>query len=323
MKFNRSNKQQVTQQQAQTASVPLSQRRLKTKPALTLIAVLFLGNIFWFFIWLLPFDNESKSEEEIVATVGDTEITKQQWISQMEELYGRETLQSIVNLEVMEQAAKSNKIKVSDEEIDLELKLLRSIQDVNDTTLANLTDEQLREKIRSQLILEKVIAQDIVIEEGEAAAYYEENKSLYNIETSYKTSILVVASEQEAKEALQEIEKGSDFAVLARERSLHKTSASLGGDIGFITSQQEGIDGAIATAASELSPGNISEPIELEDGTFALVLVRDMMEGQSFTFKEVQSQIERELAIEQLSGSVTPEMFWSEFDAWWFYGDSK
>lgn len=320
MRFNRSNNEQVPQQ---TASVPLSQRRLKTKPALTLIAVLFLGNIFWFLLWLLPSGESSKGDEEVVATVGKTEITKQQWVSQMEELYGRETLQSIVNLEVMEQAAKKNKIKVTDEEIELELKLLRSVQDVNDTTLANLSDEQLRDKIRSQIILEKVIAQDIVIEDGEAAKYYEENKSLYNIETSFKTSILVVASKQEAEKALEEIEKGSDFAVLARERSLHKTSASLGGDIGYITEQQEGIDEAITTAASKLQLGKFSEPIKLEDGSFAVVVVRDIIEGQSFTFEEVQKQIERELAIEQLSGSVTPEMFWAEYDAWWFFGDSK
>lgn len=320
MRFNRSNNEQAPQQ---TASVPLSQRRLKTKPALTLIAVLFLGNIFWFLLWSLPSGESSKGDEEVVATVGKTEITKQQWVSQMEELYGRETLQSIVNLEVMEQAAKKNKIKVTDEEIELELKLLRSVQDVNDTTLANLSDEQLRDKIRSQIILEKVIAQDIVIEDGEAAKYYEENKSLYNIETSFKTSILVVASKQEAEKALEEIEKGSDFAVLARERSLHKTSASLGGDIGYITEQQEGIDEAITVAASKLQLGKFSEPIKLEDGSFAVVVVRDIIEGQSFTFEEVQKQIERELAIEQLSGSVTPEMFWAEYDAWWFFGDSK
>ena len=321
MKFNRSNNQQQQPQQ-QAASVPLSQRRLKTKPALTLIAVLFLGNIFWFLLWLLPFGDNNKGDEEIVATIGDTDITKQQWISEMEELYGKDTLQNIVNKEVMAQAAKKNKIEVTDKEIDLELKLMRSVQDVNDTTLANLNDTQLRDKIRSQLILEKVLARDIVIEDGEAATYYEENKSLYNIDSSFKTSILVVASKEEAMRALEEIGKGSDFAVLARERSLHSTSASLGGDIGYITAQQEGVDEAIVKAASELQVGEMSEPIELADGQVALVVVRDVIEDQSFTFEEVESHIERELAIEQLSGTVTPEMFWAEFDARWFYGEN-
>ena len=311
------------QTQAQAANVPLSQRRLKTKPALTLIAVLFLGNIFWFFLWLLPFGDKNDGDEEIVATVAETTITKQQWISQMEELYGKETLQNMVNLAVMEQAAKKNKIEVTDEEIDLEVKLLRSVQDVNDTTLANLSDDQLRDKIRSQLILEKVLAKEIVIEEDQAVTYYEENKSLYNIDTAFKTSILVVASEDEANKALQEIEKGSDFAVLARERSLHATSASLGGDIGYITAEQEGIDKAIAASASELKADALSDPVKLEDGRFAIIKVLDILEGQSFTFDEVKAQIERELAIEQLAGTVTPEMFWTEFDATWFYGESK
>ena len=322
MRLTPNNKQNPNPNTTQTASVPLSQRRLKTKPALTLIAILFIGNIFWFFLWLLPFgDHKSTNEEEVVASVGDVDITKQQWISSMEELYGKETLQTMVNAAVMEEAAKKNKIQVTDTEIDLEIKLLHSAQDINDTTLSNLNDKQLREKIREQLILEKVLAKDIVIDEEQAATYYEENKSLYNIETAYRTSILVVASEDEANKTLEEINKGSDFAVLARERSLHKSSASLGGDIGYITADQTEIDEAISKAASKLKANEISKSIELEDGRFALVMVLDVLEGQSFTFDEVKSQIERELAIEQIAGTITPEMFWAEFNASWLYSE--
>ena len=35
-------------------NVPLTQRRLKTKPTLMLLAILLLGNLFWFMLWLLP-----------------------------------------------------------------------------------------------------------------------------------------------------------------------------------------------------------------------------------------------------------------------------
>ena len=324
MRSTPNNKQVPNPNTTQAASVPLSQRRLKTKPTLILIAVLFLANVFWFFLWLLPFGGENSSgESEIVASVGKVDITKQQWISQMEALYGEETLQDMVNLEVMEQAAKKNNIEVTDEEIDLEVKLLHSAQDINDSTISNLSDKQLRDKLRAQLILEKVLAEEIVIDEADAATYYEENKSLYNIETAYRTSILVVASEEEADAAVKEIEKGSDFAVLAKERSLHSTSASLGGDIGYITAQQEGIDANIIKAVSELKAGEVSKPMQLSDGRYVIVTVLDILEGQSFTFEEVQAHIERELAIEQLAGKVTPEMFWSEFDATWLYGEGK
>ncbi len=38
--------------------VPLTQRRLKTKPALMLMGILLLGNVFWFMLWIWPSDLE-------------------------------------------------------------------------------------------------------------------------------------------------------------------------------------------------------------------------------------------------------------------------
>jgi len=58
----------------------------------------------------------------------------------------------------------------------------------------------------------------------------------------------------------------------------------------------------------------------MKDGRLAIVSVSEKAEGQTFTFKEVQAHIARELALKQLPQSVTPEAFWQEFDAEWFYG---
>ena len=78
-----------------TNQTPLSQRRLKTKPVLTLLAILFLGNIFWFILWLLPSSKETGGDEAVAAVDGD-EITRQEWMAAMESRYGKETLQTLV-----------------------------------------------------------------------------------------------------------------------------------------------------------------------------------------------------------------------------------
>ena len=75
-------------------NIPLSQRRLKTKPALTLMAILLLGNIFWFVLWLWPSNNDNSSDET-VATIAGVEITKEQWLAEIESLYGKETAESL------------------------------------------------------------------------------------------------------------------------------------------------------------------------------------------------------------------------------------
>ena len=51
--------------------------------------------------------------------------------------------------------------------------------------------------------------------------------------------------------------------------------------------------------------------------------VQEVAKGQSFTYDDVKEHIERELALEQIQQSVTPEAFWSEFDATWYYGENK
>ena len=301
----------------------LSQRRLKTKPVLAVLAILFLGNVLWLIAWLMPEKGKEVGSDEQVAVIDGEVITRQQWMVAMEERYGKETLQNLVNETVMEKAAEKYKIKVTDQEIDLELALMRSAQDKFDTAMHNLSNEQLRQKIRSQLILEKVLTKDVGIKEKNIKKYYEENQALYNIETSYRTRVIEVDAKKAADEALKDLKNGSDFSVLAREISIDSGSASLGGDIGFITEKQENVDAAILKVVKGLSDGEISKVIELDNGHYAIVQVQEVVKGQSFTYDDVKEHIERELALEQIQQSVTPEAFWSEFGATWYYGENK
>ncbi|MFF2755644.1 peptidyl-prolyl cis-trans isomerase [Psychrobacillus sp. NPDC058041] len=298
---------------------PQQKRHLKTKPVLLLLSLLFLGNLLWFIAWLIP--NEKVSETEVVASVGGKVITKEQWMASMESMYGKEVLLDLVNAEVMEAAAKKNHIQVTDQEIDLELALIRSTQEGTDTSLQSYDEETMRQKVRSRLILEKVLAKDIVIEDEAIKAYYDNNKNLYNIPTSYRTSVIYASSEDEAKEVVKELKNGSSFEGLARERSKDASSASLGGDIGYISADAQSVDTAIISALPNIEVGKWSDIVALKDGRFAVVQVVSVFKGESFSYADVKDHIHRELALEQLTQSVTPEAFWQEFDAKWSYSE--
>ena len=308
------NSKPSVQQNEQT---PLLQRRLKTKPTLLLLAVLFLGNIFWITLLLIP--NKEEGGNEQVAAIDGTIITRQKWMATMEERYGKETLRNLVNEAVMEKAAKKYDIKVTDKEIDFEIALIRSAQDANDTSIEDLSDDQLRLKIRNQLIFEKVLSKDLVIENDDVKKYYEENKSLYNIPTTYRTKLIVVETLKEAKAVKEEVNAGSDFSVLAREKSLHPASASLGGSIGFISVDQQNIDPAIPDVVAKIKVNELSNPFEMSDGKYGIVLVEEVIKGKSFKFDEVKDHIKRSLAMQQLPSALNPETFWQEFDAQWIY----
>jgi parvulin-like peptidyl-prolyl isomerase len=293
-------------------------RRLKTKPILILLLILFIGNLLWFIAWLIP--NQPGGDEK-VASVDGEKITRQEWMAAMEEQYGRDTLLELVNKKVMETAAKEYKIKVSEKEVDLELAMLRSAQEGVDKTLYASDEDQLRNNLKTQLILEKVLTKDIVIDEKEVKAFYEDNQALYDIKDAYRTRMIVVDSMAEADETLAELENGSSFEALAKERSVDTATGSLGGDIGYVTQTQSNIDPNIAEAVDSVDVDSWSRPVELEDGRIAILSVTEKAEGQTFSFEDVKEHISRELALEQLPQSVAPEAFWKEFNAEWFYGE--
>ncbi|WKA54888.1 peptidyl-prolyl cis-trans isomerase [Planococcus shixiaomingii] len=293
-------------------------KRLKTKPLLILLLILFIGNLLWFIAWLIP--NQPGGTEE-VASVDGEKITRQQWMAAMEELHGRDTLLDLVNEKVMETAAKEYKIKVSDKEVDLALAMLRSAQEGVDKSLYSADEERLRDNLKTQLILEKVLTKDIVIEDKDVEAFYKDNQALYDIKDAYRTRMIVVDSKAEADKAVSELENGTSFEALARERSVDTATGSLGGDIGYITQDQAAVDPKIAETVASVEVDNWSKPVELEDGKIAILSVTEKAEGQTFSFEDVKEHISRELALEQLPQSVTPEAFWREFDAEWFYGE--
>ncbi|WP_210471803.1 peptidyl-prolyl cis-trans isomerase [Sporosarcina sp. 6E9] len=305
MRFNRGHKEDPEK---------IGTRRLKAKPLLIVIGILLFSNLLWFIAWKVT--DKSWETGEVVATVDGKTIKRETWMAAMEEKIGRETLLELVNNKVMEAAAKKYKIKVSDKEIDLELALIHSL---DDQIHMGMTTEQEREKISASMILEKILTKDIVVSDEVIQASYDANADLYNIASAYRTAIIVLASKDEAENALYELNEGSSFNILARERSIDASSASLGGDLGYISEKKDSIDPAVIKTASSLKPNTTSGVISLSDGKFAILHVSDVMKGKTFKLKEVKDHIKRNLAMEQLTETVSMEDFWKEFDTSWFY----
>lgn len=307
MKYERSRKE---------GKVGIEIRNLKRKPLVIVAGILLFCNILWFISWAVS-DKTWKTGEE-VASVNGKSIKRETWMAAMEEEIGRETLLDLVNEKVMEAAAKKYKIDVTDKEIEFELALLRT---VDNQAYTGMDTEKEQQKIRSTIILEKVLTKDVVIDDKEIKANYNENESMYNIATAYRTAIIVLPSKGIAEQVLSELSGGSSFDVLAKERSVDIASANLGGDVGYVNGATENVDKAIIQAASSMKKDTTSDIITLNNGGYAIIHVSDVIKGKRFKFKEAKGYIKRELGLEQLPESVSTEAFWEEFDAKWFYGN--
>jgi foldase protein PrsA len=263
----------------------------------------------------------ASSTEEAVATVGNHNITRQEWLHQLEKLYGKETLKDVVNREVIYQLAEKYNIKVNQDVVEQEMTMIKAMY--NSADHETITDEEeWKKQIEYNLLLEEMLTRDVTIPAKEIQEFYEENESLYKIPTTYHLSHITVKSKEEADQVVEELESGSNFSVLAMEKSTDEFSSNQGGDLGFITKESGYLPKEYEGLLTSLKPSSWEGPIQVGD-EYAIIFLHELIEGKEYSFNDVKEHIRRQLALGQIEGKVTAEQFWNEVGVEWFYDKAK
>jgi foldase protein PrsA len=263
----------------------------------------------------------ASSTEEVVATVGDQSITRQEWLHQLEKLYGKETLKDVINRKVIYQLAEKYNIKVDQKVVEQEMTMIKAMY--NSVDHETITDEEeWRKQIEYNLLLEEMLTRDVTIPAEDIKEFYEENESLYKIPTTYHLSHITVKSKEEADQVMTELESGSDFSVLAMEKSTDEFSSNQGGDLGFITKESGYLPKEYENSLTSLKPAEWDGPIKVGE-EYAILYLHEVIEGKEYSFEDVKEHIRRQLALGQIEGKVTAEQFWNEVGVDWFYNKAK
>jgi foldase protein PrsA len=298
--------------------------RLKRSVLVALIFILLAANAVTLLLYFTKAEAGSGPAKlagtETAATVGGKTISRESWMYEMEQRYGKEVLRELINQNVMNQLAEKYDIKVNDEELDKEITLIKSVYNSYDKDLI-ANEEILRDRVRTELLLEKVITKDVDIPSEDIEKYYKENKDQYSIPEMYNLSQIVASTREGAEQIASEIKDGSNFHALAMERSIDDISAVQGGNIGYIPVGSHILAGDAGSSIQSLDKGEISEVMELE-GSYYIFQLNDTLEAHEYSLEDVKDQIRRRLAIEQVEKSVKPEDFWEELDVEWFYEGS-
>ncbi|MDX7255023.1 hypothetical protein, partial [Klebsiella pneumoniae] len=69
----------------------------------------------------------AKQGSEEIAVIGKEEITREEWMAELEERFGKETLEEMVNFKVVEELAEKHDIEISKEELDRELTMYKAV----------------------------------------------------------------------------------------------------------------------------------------------------------------------------------------------------
>lgn len=202
---------------------------------------------------------------------------------------GKELIQKLVYMQILK-----GKYEVSDEEVNQRLDEIKNqIGDKEAYTMflqkqGFKNEEELKGHIEQSLYFFKATTEGVKVTDKQIKDYYEQHKDQY---TEVRTSHILVDNEPTAKEIEKELEKGADFAELAKKQSTDQVSAAEGGDLGYLSGASQEMDPTFLAAALKLKKGEVSEPIKTVFG-YHLIKVTDIKETP---LSQVKDQIKQTL----------------------------
>ena len=244
-----------------------------------------------------------KVENDVLATVGDTEILYTDLADQLIELQGKDTLETMITNEIVKQEAEKAKVEVSEEDIDTEYENYINYYGGEESfnsmlQMYGMTADDIRKDIENSLLTEKVIASTIEVKDDELKTYFDENAANYETSAEVAAKHILVETEEDAKSVLDRLNKGEEWDALAAEMSTDKSNKDKGGDLGFFG---EGVMvEAFQTAAFAQEVGTISEPVQTDYG-FHIINVYDKKEAKAAVFEDVKDKVKDDYVYAKVS----------------------
>ncbi|MGM9949027.1 MAG: peptidylprolyl isomerase [Lysinibacillus sp.] len=249
----------------------------------------------------------SGGDDRTVATVNDEKITEAELNKLLYSQYGQTVLDALITNEIVEQEAKKLDITLSDEEIDEEYKVYTESYGGEDALLQalkdlNMTKEDIMNDIKIYLLTLKVMEDYVDVTEEDVKAYFEENKESFATQEQVEASHILVEDEATAKEVIEKLNGGADFAELAAEYSIDEGNAADGGALGFFGRGQ--MVEEFENAAFAMKVGEVSKtPVKTEHG-YHIIKVTDKTEAA-----EADYETSKEEAREQLLDQRVNEQY--------------
>jgi parvulin-like peptidyl-prolyl isomerase len=229
----------------------------------------------------------------------------------------KEALNMIIDERLMLQEGKKLGFIVDEDSIDAAMKDIAQKNGLQEGQLEQMLEQEgrslssYRNHIRDQILVSKItqfeIGNRVKISNNEVKQYYRAHqKEFWKDGRVRARHILFIAERsssetnrkaklQQAKNVLNEIKKGKDFAELAMEYS-EDVSASDGGDVGFVVRGK--MVREFEDAVFDLKPGQISDIVETEYG-YHIIKVEEVVSGNTLTLKDAKERVTEVLTMEK------------------------
>ncbi|GGF92624.1 peptidylprolyl isomerase [Paenibacillus abyssi] len=253
---------------------------------------------------MIAFGPEGKKAEssEAVATVNGVAIGKDKLYDALVGQGGTAALENLITEELIRQEAEKANVTVSESDIDGEIGKIRvdypSDEEFQSVLQQNgLTEEVLRKQIKIQLEMRKVLEPQIQVTDEELQQYYDQHKDSLGTPEQVQASHILVGTQEEAEQILEELKQGADFAALAKEKSTDPGTKDNGGDLGYFG--RGAMDPAFEEAAFALDNNEISGVVQSSFG-YHIIKTVDHKAAVTPTFEEKKDEIREDLINEKL-----------------------
>ncbi|WP_375204162.1 peptidylprolyl isomerase [Hyphococcus sp.] len=130
---------------------------------------------------------------------------------------------------------------------------------------------------------------------------YQSQSDVTRLGDEVRARHILVATGEEAEEIVALLQGGADFSALAKERSLDRATAPLGGEVGWFTKGM--MTRVFANAAFSATPGELAAPFETEFG-WHILEVTDRRPTSAVPFSRVRAPIENFLRKRTIESSL-------------------
>lgn len=229
-----------------------------------------------------------------VAVVDGVRITEDEFNQRLVKSFGQDMLRDMIDRELFRQAAEERGIVVTDEELQEEME--RALAQFPSEEMFNqwladrdLSQQEWEDHVKMAMLTRKLALHDVDPSEEQLRAFYEENRDRFREPAMVSYSEIVTPSEEDARAALAELERGeASFADLARQYSM-SPSREMGGE-----RREMPIDAIpvpeIREVARVLPVNEVSDPISVE-GQWYIITVRDRQDEREIEWEADREQI--------------------------------
>jgi parvulin-like peptidyl-prolyl isomerase len=223
-----------------------------------------------------------------------------------------QAVQFLVQREQFEQEADNLDVNVTDKQVNARLAQIQKQYFGGDKAKyekqlkeQGLSDKQVRNDIRAQIVSEKIFAQvtkDVKVTDKQIEDYYNKNKAQYSQPESRDVRHILVKTKAKANALEAQLKAGASFAALAKKFSEDTGSKANGGKLTISKGQTVA---PFDKAAFELKKNAISKPVKTEFGYHIIQPLSDTKPAKVTPLKEVKASIRQQLAQTKKNEAMT------------------